>query len=243
MTRPGAGWTGRWAAGWPTGALGPTVSRTQWRSTARPRAERPGPRAARFICSPPATASPAWSWPNSTVCTVNSLRPRALASTAEAATPASEFSFRIASWRGYTAAVLIGVNQYGQNVISPHVEIDSRSRSELAAARFSSAKACRGRLPGAAIVLISFELRNLEDQPVAVHLFRHHPDAGANLRIRSNPYTTSLDATPPRPATRRTSPVTAQPYAGRTLTGSLAAERRQRHAPCCAGRASLSFHE
>ncbi|MFK4227969.1 transposase family protein [Streptomyces sp. NPDC019890] len=53
-------------AGWPTGALGPTVSCTQWRSTARPCAERPGPRAARFICSPPATTSPAWSWPNST---------------------------------------------------------------------------------------------------------------------------------------------------------------------------------
>ncbi|MER5537950.1 hypothetical protein [Streptomyces mirabilis] len=29
----------------------------QWRSTARPCAERPGPRAARFIYSPPATTS------------------------------------------------------------------------------------------------------------------------------------------------------------------------------------------
>ncbi len=46
------------------------------------------------------------------------------------------------------------------------------------------------------IVLISFELRHLEDQPVAVHLCGHHPDAGANPRIRSNPYTTSQDATP-----------------------------------------------
>ncbi|MET8406434.1 hypothetical protein ABZV53_46485, partial [Streptomyces sp900116325] len=31
--------------------------------------------------------------------------------------------------------------------------------------------------------------------PVAVHLCGHHPDAEANPRIRSNPYTTSLDAT------------------------------------------------
>ncbi|MFD3843735.1 hypothetical protein ACFWWC_47260, partial [Streptomyces sp. NPDC058642] len=31
--------------------------------------------------------------------------------------------------------------------------------------------------------------------PVAVHLCGHHPDAGANPRIRSNPYTISLDAT------------------------------------------------
>ncbi|MFE7274407.1 hypothetical protein, partial [Streptomyces sp. NPDC057623] len=31
--------------------------------------------------------------------------------------------------------------------------------------------------------------------PVAVQLCGHHPDAGANPRIRSNPYTTSLDAT------------------------------------------------
>ncbi|WP_406326767.1 transposase family protein [Streptomyces sp. NBC_00203] len=54
-------WTGRWAAGGPTGALGPTAGCTQWRTTARPRAERPGPRAARFIYSPPATTSPAWS--------------------------------------------------------------------------------------------------------------------------------------------------------------------------------------
>ncbi|MEU5092943.1 hypothetical protein [Streptomyces sp. NPDC021356] len=30
---------------------------------------------------------------------------------------------------------------------------------------------------------------------MAVHLCGHHPDAGANPRIRSNPYTTSLDAT------------------------------------------------
>ncbi|WP_030808699.1 hypothetical protein [Streptomyces sp. NRRL S-337] len=43
-------------------------------------------------------------------------------------------------------------------------------------------------------MLISFGLRHLEDQPVAVHLCGHHPDAGANPRIRSNPYTTSLDA-------------------------------------------------
>jgi hypothetical protein len=35
-------------------------------------------------------------------------------------------------------------------------------------ARFSSARACRGRLSGAVIVLISFEFRHLEDQPVAV---------------------------------------------------------------------------
>ncbi|MFJ3311043.1 hypothetical protein ACIPSA_50600 [Streptomyces sp. NPDC086549] len=38
-------------------------------------------------------------------------------------------------------------------------------------------------------MLVSFELRHLEDQPVAVHLCGHHPDAGANPRIRSNPYT------------------------------------------------------
>ncbi|MFH9967993.1 transposase family protein [Streptomyces mirabilis] len=41
--------------------------RPQWRSTARPCAERPGPRAARFIHSPSATTSPAWSWPHSTL--------------------------------------------------------------------------------------------------------------------------------------------------------------------------------
>jgi len=35
-------WAGRWAAGRPAGARGPTASRTQWRSTARPCAERPG---------------------------------------------------------------------------------------------------------------------------------------------------------------------------------------------------------
>ncbi|MER6372906.1 transposase family protein [Streptomyces mirabilis] len=51
------------AAGRPTGALEPTAGCTQWRSTARPCAERPGPRAARFIHSPSATSSPAWSWP------------------------------------------------------------------------------------------------------------------------------------------------------------------------------------
>ncbi|MFE4723782.1 hypothetical protein ACFRLW_47010, partial [Streptomyces sp. NPDC056728] len=39
-------------------------------------------------------------------------------------------------------------------------------------------------------------LRHFEDQPVAVHLCGHQPEAGANPRIRSNPYTTSLDATP-----------------------------------------------
>ncbi|MGW1811495.1 hypothetical protein [Streptomyces sp. NPDC002078] len=44
-------------------------------------------------------------------------------------------------------------------------------------------------------MLISFGLRHLEDQPVAVHLCGHHPDAGANPRIRSNPYTISMDAT------------------------------------------------
>ncbi|MGW4823435.1 hypothetical protein ACWEP4_31890 [Streptomyces sp. NPDC004227] len=38
--------------------------------------------------------------------------------------------------------------------------------------------------------------RSPEDQPVAVRLCGPHPDAGANPRIRSNPYTTSLDATP-----------------------------------------------
>jgi hypothetical protein len=78
---------------------------------------------------------------------------------------------------------------------SANVLIIARSRSGLAAARLSSARACRGRLSGAVIVLISFELRHLEDQPVAVHLCGHHPDAGANPRIRSNPYTTSQDAT------------------------------------------------
>ncbi|MEU6230516.1 hypothetical protein ABZ855_43530, partial [Streptomyces sp. NPDC047042] len=31
--------------------------------------------------------------------------------------------------------------------------------------------------------------------PVAVRLCGHHPDAGTNPRIRSNPYTTPLDAT------------------------------------------------
>ncbi|MET7347484.1 transposase family protein [Streptomyces mirabilis] len=36
----------------PTGTLGPTAACTQWRSTVRPCAERPGPRAARFIYSP-----------------------------------------------------------------------------------------------------------------------------------------------------------------------------------------------
>src|SRR4051812_43954978 len=78
---------------------------------------------------------------------------------------------------------------------SANVLTIARSRSGLAAARLSSARACRGRLSGAVIVLISFELRHLEDQPVAVHLCGHHPDAGANPRIRSNPYTTSQDAT------------------------------------------------
>lgn len=59
----------------------------------------------------------------------------------------------------------------------------------------SSARACSGRLSGAVIVLISFGLRHLEDQPVAVRICGPHPDAGANLRIRSNPYATSIDAT------------------------------------------------
>lgn len=58
-----------------------------------------------------------------------------------------------------------------------------------------SARTCKGRLSGAVIVLISFELRHLEDQPVAVHLCGHQPDTGANPRIRSNPYTISMDAT------------------------------------------------
>lgn len=71
----------------------------------------------------------------------------------------------------------------------------ARSRSGLAVARLSSARACRGTLSGAVIVLISFGLRHLEDQPVAVHLCGHHPYAGANPRIRSNPYTISMDAT------------------------------------------------
>ncbi|MFB8177725.1 hypothetical protein ACFC8N_17010 [Streptomyces sp. NPDC055966] len=48
-------------------------------------------------------------------------------------------------------------------------------------------------------MLISFELRHLEDQPVAVRLCGPHPDAGANPRIRSNPYTISMDATTPQP--------------------------------------------
>ncbi|WP_235613917.1 transposase family protein [Streptomyces olivochromogenes] len=55
---------GRWLADRRTGADGRLYA---WRSTARPCAERPGPRAARFICSPPAATSPAWSWPNSTL--------------------------------------------------------------------------------------------------------------------------------------------------------------------------------
>lgn len=50
----------------PAGALGPTVNFAQWRSTARPCAERPGPRGAGFIYSPPATTAAAWPWPNST---------------------------------------------------------------------------------------------------------------------------------------------------------------------------------
>jgi hypothetical protein len=54
---------GRWLADRRAGADGQLHA---WRSTARPCAERPGPRAARSICSPPATTSPAWSWPNST---------------------------------------------------------------------------------------------------------------------------------------------------------------------------------
>src|SRR5690349_24170378 len=78
---------------------------------------------------------------------------------------------------------------------SANVLTIARSRSGLAAARLSSARACRGTLSGAVIVLISFVARHFEDQPVAVHLCGHHPDAGANPRIRSNPYTTSLDAT------------------------------------------------
>src|SRR5690242_14467957 len=78
---------------------------------------------------------------------------------------------------------------------SANVLTIARSRSGLAAARLSSARACRGRLSGAVIVLISFGLRHLEDQPVAVRLCGPHPNAGANPRIRSNPYTTSLDAT------------------------------------------------
>jgi hypothetical protein len=79
---------------------------------------------------------------------------------------------------------------------SANVFTIARSRSRLAAARLSSASACRGRLSGAVIVLISFELRHLEDQPVAVHLCGHQTDAGANPRIRSNPYTASQDVTP-----------------------------------------------
>lgn len=47
--------------------------------------------------------------------------------TAAAATPASEFSFCIASWHGYKSAVVIGRNQYGQNVVSEHFPIDSSS--------------------------------------------------------------------------------------------------------------------
>jgi hypothetical protein len=78
---------------------------------------------------------------------------------------------------------------------SANVLTIARSRSGLAAARLSSERACRGRLSGAVIVLISLGLRHLEDQPVAVQLCGHHPDAGANPRIRSNPYTISMDAT------------------------------------------------
>ncbi|WP_159032896.1 hypothetical protein [Streptomyces fodineus] len=61
-------------------------------------------------------------------------------------------------------------------------------------------------------MLISFGLRHLEDQPVAVHLCGPHPDAGANPRIRSNPYTTSLDATV-RPIVKLATP---QPFATAT---------------------------
>src|SRR3954454_15846268 len=85
---------------------------------------------------------------------------------------------------------------------SANVLTIARSRSGLAAARLSSARECRGTLSGAVIVLSPSRLRHFEDQPVAVHLCGHHPDAGANPRIRSNPYTTSLDATV-RPARTR----------------------------------------
>jgi hypothetical protein len=66
---------------------------------------------------------------------------------------------------------------------SANVLTIARSRSGLAAARLSSARACRGRLSGAVIVLISFEASTLRRS------------AGGRSRIGSNPYTTSLDAT------------------------------------------------
>src|SRR5690349_18284633 len=57
---------------------------------------------------------------------------------------------------------------------SANVLIIARSRSGLAAARLSSARACRGRLSGAVIVLISFkDLVVLKDQPVAVLISGH----------------------------------------------------------------------
>src|SRR4051794_8837314 len=59
---------------------------------------------------------------------------------------------------------------------SVNVLIIARSRSGLAEARLSSVRACRGRLSGAVIVLISFEARHFEDQPVAVSLCGHRPE-------------------------------------------------------------------
>ncbi|MFI9825899.1 IS30 family transposase [Streptomyces sp. NPDC052013] len=83
---------------------------------------------------------------------------------------------------------------------SANVLTIARSRSGLAAARLSSAMACKGRLSGAVIVLISFELRQLEDRPVAVLVSGHslrrrdkHPDqVGAHTPLlRTQPPRTS----------------------------------------------------
>nr|WP_241757069.1 winged helix-turn-helix transcriptional regulator [Streptomyces sp. WAC00263] len=95
------------------------------------------------------------------------------------------------------AAAIPGISPRVPTLTLKHLQrsgLVSRT-SGLAVARLSAARACRGRAAGlscAVIVLASFGLRHFEDQPVAVHLCGHHPDAGANPRIRSNPYTTSL---------------------------------------------------
>jgi hypothetical protein len=97
----------------------------------------------------------------------------------------------------------------------------TRRRSGLAAAMLSSARACRGTQSDAVIVLISFkDLVFLKDQPVAVRPCGRYPDAGAKPRIRSNPYTTPVDAT-----SASTSPLRRAVFARRSPSLQRAAAR------------------
>ncbi|CAG6392184.1 hypothetical protein SCOCK_150156 [Actinacidiphila cocklensis] len=73
----------------------------------------------------------------------------------------------------------------------------------VAEAKFSSVRACRGTLSGEVIVLISFEARHFDDQPVAVSLCGHQPGRRSKPPDQVQPATPLPRTQPNRAVTTR----------------------------------------